>query len=149
MSNDQTPVYIDLYGTGRGGGDAPEEPMWKRAWEGRERLWIVFWVCGVFGMGVVIAGWLAVVFIGLQIGLLAAPQDTQGGFAGALTGITLGTLAGVPYLVWMTVSLWRCAPNCEVKLWGRLTRGWLIAQYLGLAMVLWNYWDDIFSWPGI
>ncbi|MEQ8506606.1 MAG: hypothetical protein RIB80_14875 [Rhodospirillales bacterium] len=138
MINDQTPIYIDLHGGGTPG-DEPPEPILRKCWHGRERLWIVFWAYGVFGMGVVIASSLAMILIGLQIGLLFAPQDTQGGYYGAITGMVLGSFLAVPYLIWMTVSLWRCAPNCENQIWADLMRGWLIAEWLGFAMVVYNY----------
>jgi hypothetical protein len=138
MINDQTPIYIDLHGGGMPG-DEPPEPILRKCWNGRERLWIVFWAYGVFGMGVVIASCLAMILIGLQIGLLFSPKDTDGGYWGAMLGMALGAGLAVPYLIWMTVSLWRCAPNCEVKFWGGLTRGWLVAQWLGMAMLVHNY----------
>ena len=138
MINDQTPIYIDLHGGGMPG-DEPPEPILSKCWNGRERLWIVFWAYGVFGMGVVIASSLAMIFIGLQIGLLLAPSDTEGGYWGAITGMTFGAALAGPYLIWMTVSLWRCAPNCENPIWGHLMRGWLVAEWLGFAMVAHNY----------
>ena len=143
MGDDRPPVFVDLYGTGRPDDDEPLEPMFRRCWYGREKLWVVFWAYGMFGCGVVIASWLACIFIGLQLGLLIEPVNTDGGLVGAIIGIGLGACIGVPFLVWMTVSLWRCAPNCANPLWGRLVRGWLIAQYLGFAMLACNYSNEI------
>jgi uncharacterized BrkB/YihY/UPF0761 family membrane protein len=139
MNNDQTPVYIDLHGGGGLPGDEPPDPVLPRCWHGREKLWIVFWAYGVFGTGTVLASILAMIFIGLQVGLLFAPQDTEGGYYGAMTGMALGAMVAVPYLIWMTVSLWRCAPNVENPVWTRLMRGWLIAQWIGLAMAAYNF----------
>ena len=139
MINDQTPIYIDLHGGGGLPGNEPPEPILKRCWNGHERLWVVFWAYGVFGSGGVLACCLALLFIGLQLGLVFAPQNTDGGYVGGMVGMALGATLAVPYLIWMTVSLWRCAPNCENKLWGRLTRGWLLAQWLGMAMLIYNY----------
>ncbi|PIW27023.1 MAG: hypothetical protein COW30_11650 [Rhodospirillales bacterium CG15_BIG_FIL_POST_REV_8_21_14_020_66_15] len=138
MTNDRTPVYIDLHGGGLPGNEPPE-PVLGKCWNGRERLWIVFWAYGVFGTGGILASCLAMIFIGLQIGLLVAPQDTDGGYYGGMAGMALGAALAVPYVIWMTVSLWRCAPNCETKMWGRLVRGWLVAQWLGFAMLIYNY----------
>lgn len=143
MINDQTPVYIDLHGGGMPGDDEPPDPVLRRCWEGREKLWVVFWAYGVFGSGVIIAGSLALVLIGLQIGLLVAPSDTDGGLVGGIIGIVLGAMAALPYLIWMTVSLWRCAPNCERKIWGQLVRGWVVAQWLGFAMLAHNLSTEI------
>ena len=139
MINDQTPVYINLHGGGGMPGDEPPEPLIKRCWHGREKLWIVFWAYGVFGTGGILAGCLAMIFIGLQVGLVVAPQDTHGGYIGSLVGMALGAAMALPYLIWMTVSLYRCAPNCETKIWGRLVQGWLVAQWLGIAMLIHNY----------
>ena len=90
MTNDQTPIYVNLYGGGGLQPEEPVEPLIKRCWFGREKLWIVFWAYGVFGTGGILAACLAMIFIGLQIGLLFAPQDTQGGYYGALTGMAGG-----------------------------------------------------------
>lgn len=139
MINDQTPVYINLHGGGGMPGDEPPEPIFSRCWHGRERLWVVFWAYGMFGTGVVLACVLAMIFIGLQLGLVFAPQDTQGGYVGGITGMALGAAVAVPYLIWMTVSLWRCAPNVENPVWTRLMRGWLIAEWIGLAMAGYNF----------
>lgn len=138
MINDQTPVYIDLHGGGMPG-DEPPEPAIQRCWHGRERLWVVFWAYGMFGSGLVTAMTLAIVFVGLQIGLVVAPSDTDGGFIGAAIGFGLGALVIVPYFLWMTVSLWRCAPNCFVPVWGRLVRGFVVVQWIGFAMFTYNY----------
>ena len=139
MTNDQTPIYVNLYGGGGLQPEEPVEPLIKRCWFGREKLWIVFWAYGVFGTGGILAACLAMIFIGLQIGLLFAPQDTQGGYYGALTGMAGGAALAIPYLVWMTVSLWRCAPNCITKYWGHVVRVWLILQWMGMIYLVYKY----------
>jgi len=138
MINDQTPVYIDLHGGGTPGDEEPE-PIIPRCWHGRERLWVVFWAYGMFGTGAIIAMTLALVFIALQIGLIFAPSNTDGGFIGAVIGSIMGGIVIVPYFIWMTVSLWRCAPNTFVPLWGRLVRGIVVAQWIGFVMIAYNY----------
>lgn len=145
MGDDRAPVFVDLHGGGLPDDDEPEEPLLRRCWGGREKLWIVFWVYGIFGWGVIIAGWQACIFLGLQIGLLSNPANTDGGFIGAVTGIILGFLAALPFFIWLSVSLWRCAPNCKNRLWGRLVRGWLVAQYVGMGMFAYNYAGKIDS----
>ncbi len=139
MSNDQTPIFIDLHGGGGMPGEEEPEPIIPKCWHGREKLWVVFWAYGMFGTGAIIAMSLGMIFIGIQVGLILAPSDTSGGLFGAVLGIVLGAAALVPYLIWMTVSLWRCAPNGENPLWGRLVRGLVVAEWIGVAMAGYNF----------
>ncbi|MEK9671437.1 MAG: hypothetical protein VW268_02890 [Rhodospirillaceae bacterium] len=139
MINDQTPVYIDLHGGGKLPGDEPPEPLIPRCWHGRERLWVVFWAYGLFGSGLVTGVGLAMIFIAPLIGLVIDPAQTGGGIIGAVIGMAGAAVIAVPYVIWMTVSLWRCAHNTFNPLWGRLTRGWVIVFWLGIAIAGYNY----------
>lgn len=68
----------------------------KRAWNGEEKLWKVFWLYNVLG-GIVISFLVSLVPI-------------------------IGILLCIIYFVWNTVSLWRCAWNASIKLWGYILR---------------------------
>ncbi len=90
----------------------------SRAWNGDERLSKVFWF---YYVPVVAAMQFAWYLIELQEGprwifegLLAIPE--------------------IFYLVWILVSLWRCAFNCQVKLWGYVVRGLVVVHVVILVV---------------
>jgi hypothetical protein len=77
------------------------------AWIGRAPLWKVFWLAGeLFGTALAV-----VLFVVLPIG----PQSP------------LAVAIAVPYVVWLYVSLWRCAYNVRARHWGDLTRIYVVA----------------------
>lgn len=79
----------------------------KRAWRGEEKLWKVFWLYNVLG------GLLLNVFVyviaSVAFGLLI-----------------VGVIFWLAYLVWVLVSIWRCAFNVNAKFWGYLARIYII-----------------------
>lgn len=128
------PQFVDFYGTGRGP-SGPPEPFWKAAWKGREPLWKAFWGAFVFGHGLLTAfGIGAMIFAGL-FGLVARPSE----FAIATFSVGIGAIfvvgVALPYLVWASVAVWRCAFNVGDRNWGLWARGavvvyWAFAAYL-------------------
>jgi len=89
-----------------------------RSWLGTERLvvvwWLYYWVLG---------GLLQGVIVGLQESGIISIR-----FAAFLLAV---------YVVWLMVSLWRCAPNCRWKGWTSLVRTWVIlAGIFGLPYII-------------
>ena len=78
------------------------------AWFGRAPLWKVFWLAGELA-GTTLA---VILFVVIPIGPYSAA-------ALALS---------VPYLVWIYVSMWRCAYNVRAKQWGDIARIYVVAS---------------------
>ena len=87
----------------------------RSAWVGKERLWVVYWLCGhVLGM---------VLALLLFVLVPTSPVTTP-----------LALILGLVYMVWIVVSVWRCAPNANRPFWGYLARTvWVVAVPLTLA----------------
>lgn len=81
----------------------------KRAWNGQEKLWKVYWLYGVL-LGIV----AQVIFLGLEI------LSAIGGFY--IVACVLATLLLLAYAVWSNVALWRCAWNAKATFWGYVVR---------------------------
>lgn len=106
----------------------PEQVVLKQYWQGRGRLWVVYWLYGVLGSAILTA-------------LLALPVA----LAGVSAVYYLVALAVVAvYTVWIVVSVWRCAFNVDRELWAYLARGltvfwalnvFLVAVFLGLDLL--------------
>ena len=77
------------------------------AWNGEEELWRVFWIYGV------------VFSIVLQI-VLSIIEDK--GIFLLLVFIVLF----ISWSFWNIVSIWKCAFNCDLRLWGYLARTTII-----------------------
>ena len=119
--NDQGPVFIDQFGTGPN--QPPPGPWWKQGWQGRMELWRAFWVCFVFGHGIVGGIGFGVMIVGMVLGFIVNPGTLDGGIAGLITGGTMLVLAYMVFAIWVSVSVWRCADNCIDKrrgLWARV-----------------------------
>ncbi len=87
----------------------------KRAWRGEEPLWKVFWVYGFLG-GIVLGFVKAII----ENSILGMP------------GIILYWIVYIAYLIWNTVSQWRCAFNAGWRGWGYIVRALII---LGLVLI--------------
>lgn len=128
--------FVDLYGTAERLGVDEEEhlgPTWKTCPQGQEQLWKVFWGYGVFGTGVALAASLAILFIATQIALILATEEAAQAAPGIWIGIAAGLAIFVPYTLWLWVSLWRCAPNCQTRFWGHLVRCGVVLQAIGVV----------------
>jgi tetratricopeptide (TPR) repeat protein len=81
--------------------------MWKiilSYWYGNEKLWKAFWI----------VGWGGCFFIG------AASWATRLCFPTRPTPrweAVLSLIIAITIIVWITVSVWRCAPNTTSKIW--------------------------------
>lgn len=88
----------------------------SRCWRGQERLYKVFWVYGLllnlpfFAVGVA-AGYL-------HMPLLLVPLVP----------------VYVAYLVWVLVSMWRCAFNSSWSGWAYLGRAWVVFACVGFLI---------------
>jgi hypothetical protein len=108
-----TPQFIDI--------NAPfeenPEPSWKRTWQGEELLWKVFWGWFLGGHGVILGCSIGFMVIAMILGFAVSPTSLNAGVVGLASGAALLVLTIVPYSCWISVSLWRCAPNCLSKKW--------------------------------
>ena len=108
-----TPRFIDI--------NAPfeenPEPSWKRSWQGEELLWKVFWGWFLGGHGVILGSSIGFMVIAMILGFAVSPTSLNAGVVGLASGAALLVLTIVPYSFWISVSLWRCAPNCLSKKW--------------------------------
>lgn len=86
---------------------------------GRARLWKVFW----FGGG--LAGAIFWILVALSTGAGAIPP----GAAFALS---------ILYGLWISISIWTCAPNVENPLWGHLARVVAVFGLIGIAFQLYQ-----------
>lgn len=148
-ARDQQPVFVDLYGTGarQGGPDGPDqmggggrEPedlggdTLRRCFQGEERLWKVFWAYGFFGSGIVLAVSMGVIFFLGVFGLAVNPSQLESGIYGGGIGVVLACILIVPYVFWLSVSLWRCAFNCVNRMWGYAARGLVMTIVGGVLL---------------
>jgi hypothetical protein len=96
----------------------------KRAWRGEEKLWKVFWIW-----------WLLTVVVLIVILVLLIPVAAVAffpmlpPFVGLLglflmipTFVSVLFIIILPYIVWVCVSVWRCAWNAKLRIWGYLSR---------------------------
>ncbi len=104
--------------------DAPG--FFRAHWRGQQRLLSAFW--GVGMLGTVFA-----VFVTLTVGLVVG-STTLG--LGHLPPWTPLAVIWVPYLVFAWVSVWRCAPNADTRLWGYLAQGAVVVYVLAVARVV-------------
>jgi hypothetical protein len=129
-----SPVYIDMHGLG----PAPDPgPVWKRCWMGREPLWRVFWGWFICGHGAFLGATVGLMVMAMLFGFIVAPQSLNAGVTGMATGAVVFSLATVPYVLWVIVSLWRCAYNCLNRKWGHFTR--LIVIMYGVVLTFLTY----------
>ena len=101
-------------------GKAPvkyDNPL-RLAWQGRERLWVAYWV--ILGMGSFLAASASMLFLPL-----IAWFDMSFIYAGLLT---------IPYMMFGAICVWRCAFNSGWKGWGYLARLSLLALPLTLLL---------------
>ena len=87
-----------------------------RSWRGEEKLWHVFWLYHVLG-GIALVGG-----VGFGVSILAP----------ALWRL-FGLCIVLPYLIWVFVSLWRGAFNCEWKGWAYISRAYVLLMAVIIA----------------
>ncbi|MBV2091682.1 MAG: hypothetical protein KUF72_12430 [Candidatus Thiodiazotropha sp. (ex Ctena orbiculata)] len=78
----------------------------KSAWSGNEKRTLVFWgyyLSGQLGLGLLVGTLLVVI-----------PSET--------VQITAAVLLLLPYVIWVSWSVWACAYNVGQKYWGHAAR---------------------------
>lgn len=91
-----------------------------KGWRGEERMWKVFWFYYVLFSFVIVIAYMPKFILESQGVALSVTVH-------AAYSLTL-LIVLVAWLVWIVVSLWRCAFNNEWRVWGYLVRGMLIVQ---------------------
>jgi hypothetical protein len=131
--NSSDPVFVDLHGIGNG----PDlDPVWKRCWMGKEPLWRVFWGWFVCGHGTILGCSVGFMVLAMLLGFVVSPGSLSSGIAGMATGAVLLVLAAVPYTIWSSVSVWRCAYNCIDQRWGHVVRGVILIYGVMISIPL-------------
>jgi len=87
------------------------------SWHGREKLWVVFWIYNL------LAGYILETIVGF--------------FAdNSYIALIVYIIIFVPWSIWTTVSLWRCAYNTEIEVLGHLVRGLIIIGILSTVVFI-------------
>lgn len=131
------PMFIDL------SGPSEPEPSWKRCWRGDEVLWKVFWGWFLCGHGVILGCSIGFMMIGMILGFAVSPASLNAGFAGMATGAVLLVMAIIPYAVWCSVSLWRCAKNCVNKGWGYGVRVLVTLYVISILIPIMKLFEEV------
>src|SRR5579885_472475 len=97
-----------------------------RCWMGQARLWQAYWLVGVLGQFVVLLLCWAITYP-----FWRGPQDNWWS-----DGIFL--LVFLTYLVFASVSIWRCAPNANNPVWGAIARALLVMSWLYGLFSIWK-----------
>ena len=85
-----------------------------RCWSGQAKLWQAFWLGAILGKVLVLVGIAALMSL-----LWRGPQDN------ALVNIFFGSVL-LSYVVFASVSVWRCARNTKTGAFGGLARVWVV-----------------------
>jgi hypothetical protein len=87
-----------------------------KAWRGEERLWKVFWIYNFL--------------IGIAMGM---PIE----YIENLIALSIFFIAVfLPWGVWVTVSMWRCAFNSGWRGWGYIVRGIVILALVAIVLMI-------------
>ncbi|MFZ5523562.1 MAG: zinc ribbon domain-containing protein [Pseudomonadota bacterium] len=97
-----------------------------RAWNGEERLWIVYWLYNV--LGIFLLRLLA------AIGVIAITA-INAFIVKAIVGIVFLVLY-IAYFIWAVGSLWKCAFNVKWKGWGYLGRAYVLMFVFALLGIM-------------
>jgi hypothetical protein len=91
-----------------------------RSRDGRERLWKVWWICGL-----PVAWATSALVIGAEVA-------RNGGHAA--TGDWLDVLRLLIYILWAQLA-WQCAQNVDTKIWAPISRFALTAGFVVMFLV--------------
>jgi hypothetical protein len=137
------PIFIDQFGTTPTHLRPPSDPWWKAGPRGQMELWRAFWICFVFGHGIVIGFGLGLMVVAMVFGLAFDPATLGGGFVGLAGGAGVLGLVYFVFVAWSVVSVWRCAGNCVDKRRGLWARGVMVAY---CALVLYPALSWLMEW---
>jgi len=98
----------------------------KRCWTGTARLWQAYWLVGVLGQFVVMLLWTAVTYP-----FWRGPQDNWWTYI-------VGAVLFLAYLIFASVSIWRCAPNASNPAWGALAKTVLVLSWVYGLFSVWR-----------
>jgi hypothetical protein len=93
------------------------------SWQGRERLWKVFWLYNLLGSNLL--------FIIMGSLLTAMEHKRVDEVILIPMGVLFATIAFAVF-IWLSVSLWRCSSNVKWKGWGVIVCMLVIMGWLGL-----------------
>ena len=130
----QNPIFIDQFGTTSTQNQTSPGPWWKDGWQGKMQLWKAFWVCFVFGHGIVIGLGLGLMMVAMVLGFAVDAGSLDAGFTGLATGGTVLVLVYLTFVVWAVVTVWRAADNCVDKGWGLMARLAMVSY--GICLIL-------------
>lgn len=144
--NERAQIFVDQFGTGRGPGGSGRGPHmqfdgsqdWKLAWQGKLELWKAFWIYFVMGHGLVLAGSCAILIASILTGFFVDPGSSAAGATGLAVGVVIVAAIFLGFAIWATVSVWRCADNCTVKIRGTYARTIVVGYVTALALPLVN-----------
>lgn len=87
-----------------------------KSWRGNERLWRVFWIYNFILGGLINYGF------------------TKVGESENLVLLLVYSIFALAYMVWVLVSLWRCAFNANWQIWGYIARVLVVLMVVFLAL---------------
>jgi len=97
-----------------------------KCWRGEERLWKVFWGCGVAPSLILVllvsrtAESVLIEFLVFVSNVASVPVESFELLFHYFFFLFLFLI--VVYSTWLFVSVWRCAPNVKWQLWRKLAR---------------------------
>lgn len=97
-----------------------------RCWHGNARLWQAFWLVGVLGKLLVVTVATLAAYL-----LMGAPEED------VLVYLLFAPLLG-GYLLYASVSIWRCAPNTKHSIWSVAARVVVIIVVFIWISALWQ-----------
>jgi len=134
----------------RGQGDWRPDPetFLRDAWQGREELWLVFWVYFVFGHGVVLGLGSGMMVMLMVLGFVTAGSVASGA-VGLLAGFGLLAVLYLAFAVWSGVSVWRCADTCRDKDRGQWARVLMVGYATAVILAAGNLTALLVNGPGV
>jgi hypothetical protein len=103
-----------------------KQHFFRRCWSGSARLWQAYWLVGVLGQFVVLFLAFAITYP-----FWRGPQDN-------LWSTVVFLVLMLVYVVFASVSVWRCAPNANNQVWGALARTLVVLSLLCGAVLFWR-----------
>lgn len=95
-----------------------------RCWTGEARLWQAFWIVGFVGKFLV----LGAIFL-VAAWFYSASKSS-------LVSDSFAIPAFIGYVIFVAVSVWRCAPNAKHQALSALAKVWVIFYVLAMTALL-------------